>query len=53
MLGSNFIVKKYMIKNLPPLNSLRAFVVAAKHKSFTKAAPELGVIPNPTSNPSY
>ncbi len=31
------------MKNIPPLNSLRAFVVAAKYKSFTKAAPALGV----------
>jgi LysR family glycine cleavage system transcriptional activator len=30
-----------MASNLPPLNSLHSFIVAAKHKSFTKAAAEL------------
>ncbi|QQS12442.1 MAG: transcriptional regulator GcvA [Rhodospirillales bacterium] len=33
------------INRLPPLNSLRAFVVAAKHLSFSKAANELNVTP--------
>jgi LysR family glycine cleavage system transcriptional activator len=32
-----------MARRLPPLNSLRAFVEAAKYESFTKAASELGV----------
>lgn len=32
-----------MTKKLPPLNSIKAFAVAAKHKSFTKAASELNV----------
>jgi LysR family glycine cleavage system transcriptional activator len=33
------------INRLPPLNALRAFVVAAKHLSFTKAAADLFVTP--------
>ena len=33
------------LSRLPPLNSLRAFVVAAKHMSFSKAAGELHVTP--------
>lgn len=33
------------LSRLPPLNSLRAFVVAAKHMSFSKAAAELHVTP--------
>ena len=33
------------LSRLPPLNSLRAFVVAAKHMSFSKAASELHVTP--------
>ncbi len=37
------------MKRLPPLNSLRAFVVAAKHLSFTKAARELFVTPGAVS----
>ena len=32
-----------MARNLPPLNSLRAFEAAARHLSFTKAAEELHV----------
>ena len=32
-----------MVKNLPPLNALRAFEVAGRHQSFTRAAGELGV----------
>ncbi len=32
-----------MTKKLPPLNSIKAFAVAAKHESFTKAATELNV----------
>lgn len=32
-----------MIRNLPPLNALRAFEAAGRHESFTKAADELGV----------
>jgi LysR family transcriptional regulator, glycine cleavage system transcriptional activator len=33
------------LNRLPPLNALRAFVVAAKHLSFTKAANDLFVTP--------
>jgi LysR family transcriptional regulator, glycine cleavage system transcriptional activator len=33
------------LSRLPPLNSLRAFVVAAKHMSFSRAAGELHVTP--------
>lgn len=33
------------LSRLPPLNSLRAFVVAARHMSFSKAASELHVTP--------
>jgi LysR family glycine cleavage system transcriptional activator len=32
-----------MASRLPPLNSLHAFEVAARHLSFTKAADELNV----------
>ena len=35
---------------LPPLNALRAFVVTAKHLSFTKAANELHVTPAAVSH---
>lgn len=34
-----------MKRNLPPLNSLRAFEAAARHLSFRKAAEELSVTP--------
>ncbi len=34
-----------MARQLPPLNSLRAFEAAARHLSFTKAAEELHVTP--------
>jgi LysR family glycine cleavage system transcriptional activator len=33
------------LSRLPPLNSLRAFVVAARHMSFSKASTELHVTP--------
>lgn len=33
------------LSRLPPLNSLRAFVVAARHMSFSKASSELHVTP--------
>src|SRR5437899_60299 len=33
------------LNRLPPLNALRAFVAAAKHLSFSKAAAELHVTP--------
>src|SRR3546814_8022937 len=33
------------LRRLPPLNALRAFEVAARHLSFTKAAAELHVTP--------
>jgi LysR family glycine cleavage system transcriptional activator len=36
-------------KRLPPLNSLRAFVAAARHLSLAKAADELGVTPGAVS----
>src|SRR6476620_4161922 len=32
-----------MIRKLPPLNAVRAFEVAARHVSFTRAAEELNV----------
>ncbi len=32
-----------MSRRLPPLNAMRAFEVAARHLSFTKAAVELNV----------
>ena len=32
-----------MVRDLPPLNSLRAFEAAARRLSFTRAAEELGV----------
>lgn len=34
-----------MTRRLPPLNSLRAFEAAARHRSFKKAAEELNVTP--------
>lgn len=39
-----------MARNLPPLNPLRAFEVAARHASFTKAADELFVTPSAVSH---
>jgi LysR family glycine cleavage system transcriptional activator len=39
-----------MARNLPPLNPLRAFEVAARHSSFTKAADELFVTPSAVSH---
>jgi LysR family glycine cleavage system transcriptional activator len=39
-----------MARNLPPLNPLRAFEVAARHTSFTKAAEELFVTPSAVSH---
>src|SRR3546814_10604652 len=33
------------LRRLPPLNALRAFEVAARHLSFTRAAAELHVTP--------
>ncbi len=39
-----------MARNLPPLNSLRAFEAAARHLSFTKAAEELHVTPAAVSH---
>lgn len=32
-----------MLRNLPPLNALRAFEAAGRHQSFSRAAAELGV----------
>ena len=34
-----------MVRSLPPLNALKAFEVAGRHLSFTKAAAELNVTP--------
>ena len=39
-----------MARQLPPLNSLRAFEAAARHMSFTKAAEELHVTPAAVSH---
>jgi len=39
-----------MARPLPPLNPLRAFEVAARHTSFTKAAEELFVTPSAVSH---
>ena len=39
-----------MTEHLPPLNALRAFTVAARHLSFTKAAEELHVTPAAVSH---
>jgi len=39
-----------MARFLPPLNALRAFEVAARHLSFTKAADELSVTPAAVSH---
>jgi LysR family glycine cleavage system transcriptional activator len=41
---------KEMARNLPPLNPLKAFEVAARHLSFTKAADELFVTPSAVSH---
>lgn len=38
-----------MSKPLPPLNSIRAFEVAARHSSFSRAAEEMGVTPGAVS----
>lgn len=38
-----------VIRQLPPLNSLRAFEAAARHLSFTRAAEELNVTPGAIS----
>jgi hypothetical protein len=38
-----------MSKPLPPLNSIRAFEVAARHTSFSRAAEEIGVTPGAIS----
>ncbi|WP_188479634.1 LysR substrate-binding domain-containing protein [Primorskyibacter flagellatus] len=38
-----------MVWRLPPLNALRAFEVAARHSSFTRAADELFVTPGAVS----
>jgi len=39
-----------MARHLPPLNPLRAFEVAARHSSFTRAADELCVTPSAVSH---
>jgi LysR family glycine cleavage system transcriptional activator len=38
-----------MIRNLPPLNAVRAFEAAARHASVSRAAAELGVTPGAVS----
>ena len=38
------------MRNLPPLNALRAFEAAARHMSFAKAAEELAVTPTAISH---
>src|SRR5436189_2260463 len=38
------------MKNLPPMVELRAFEAAARHRSFKKAAAELGVTPTAISH---
>jgi len=38
------------MSNIPHLNALRAFVVAARHLNFTKAANELQVSPSAVSH---
>src|SRR6516164_8420511 len=40
----------YLMHDLPPLNSLRAFEAAARHLSLTKAAAELNVSPGAISH---
>lgn len=40
-----------MIRRLPPLNTLRAFEVAARHGSFLAAARELSVTAGAVSRP--
>lgn len=39
-----------MVRRLPPLNALRAFEAAARHRSFAKAAEELFVTPAAVSH---
>lgn len=39
-----------MVDRLPPLNALRAFEVAGRHRSFTRAARELHVTPGAVSH---
>lgn len=44
MLGSRkFFFRKHPLHDLPPLNAMKAFEVAARTGSFTRAARELGV----------
>jgi LysR family glycine cleavage system transcriptional activator len=38
------------LRRLPPLNALRSYEAAARHRSFTKAADELGVTPAAVSH---
>ncbi|MGC2166650.1 MAG: LysR family transcriptional regulator [Gallionella sp.] len=38
-----------MARHLPPLNSLRVFEAAARHRSFIRAAEELHVTPTAAS----
>lgn len=38
-----------MVRQLPPLNSMRAFEAAARHQSYVKAAEELSVTPTAVS----
>ncbi|MDD9918942.1 MAG: LysR family transcriptional regulator, partial [Rhodospirillaceae bacterium] len=39
-----------MRTNLPPLNALRTFEAAARHKNFSRAAEELRVTPSAVSH---
>src|SRR3546814_11892032 len=41
--------RKAAAGRLPPLNALRAFEVAARHLSMTRAAEDLNVTPGPVS----
>ena len=44
------ILNRYMARDLPPLNALRAFEAAGRHLSLTKAASELHVTPAAVSH---
>src|SRR5699024_4160601 len=42
--------KRQIMKRLPPLNTLRAFVAAARFESFNQAARQLSVTPSAVSH---
>ena len=46
----NYQQRQEMARQIPPLNPLRAFEVAARHLSFTRAADELFVTPSAVSH---